>query len=59
MKTLRTAVIALALTAIAAVAALPSVNAGDQTSKGKVMQASVPVPMCGPHDPNGCGIYSK
>ncbi|WP_419805876.1 hypothetical protein [Terriglobus sp.] len=57
MKTLRTAAIALALTAIAAVAALPTVNAGDATSKGKVMQAAVPTPTCGPHDPNGCGIY--
>ena len=59
MKTLRTAAIALALTAVAAVAALPAVNAVGKTSKDKVMQAAVPVPMCPPSDPNGCGIYSK
>ena len=59
MKTLRTAAIALALPAIATVATLPTVNAGDKSSKSNVLQASVPVPMCGPHDPNGCGIYSK
>ena len=57
MKTLRTAAIALALTALAAIAAIPSVNAGDNTSKSKVMQAAVPTPTCGPQDPNGCGIY--
>jgi hypothetical protein len=57
MKTLRTAAIALALTALATVASLPSVNAGDKTAKGKVMQASAPVPMCNPGRPDGCGIY--
>ena len=59
MKTLRTAAIALALTAIAAVAALPSVNAGDKTSKGKVIQAAAPVPACAPGDPNACGMFSR
>ena len=59
MKNLRTAAIALALTTAAAIAALPAVNAGDHAVKSDVLQASVPVPMCPPNDPNGCGIYSK
>ena len=59
MNTLRTVAIALALTTVAAVAALPSVNAGDKVSKGKTMQAMCPMPACPPSDPNGCGIYSK
>lgn len=59
MKTLRTAAIALALTAIAAVAALPTVSAGDKSAKKIELRAAAPVPVCGPHDPNGCGIYSK
>ena len=59
MKTLRTAAIALALTALATAAALPSVNAGDNSAKGKMMQASAPVPTCPPGDPNGCGMFSR
>ncbi|GAA3759052.1 hypothetical protein [Terriglobus aquaticus] len=59
MKTLRTVAIALALTAAATVASLPSVNAGDTTAKGKVMQASAPVPTCPPGDPNACGMFSR
>lgn len=57
MNTLRTVAIALTLTAIAAVTALPSVNASGKTSKSKVMQASAPVPACRPGVPDGCGIY--